>query len=159
MKALFSARSPLWQMIATLILFPLLMLAAYSRQHDTKEFNERDALVLIAGAIVAVLFAAYVAMLLVYNRRNPQTKVNIFGMSPVELKNEDEGMRMVTARATEHVYKYHTFAIPLIALVLVYMPQSVYATLSGLMILLLGHYAVYWRAIWPAFQEPTDETE
>ncbi len=159
MKASFSARSPLWQIVATLILFPLLMLVAYSRQNDTTEFNKLDLFVLIAGAVVLLLFAAYILMLIQYNRHHPENKVGLFGMSPIELKNEDEGMSMFTAHATQRVYKYYTFALPFTALILLYLPHSIYITLTVLMLLMIGHYIIYWHAIWPVFKELPDETE
>lgn len=158
MKAFFSARSPLWQIVITLTLFPLFMLAAYSKQHDTQEFNQLDAAVLIAAACVLLFIGIYTVMLVVYNRRHPSTKVSVFGISPVELKDEDEGMQMLTARATRAVYTYHTVTLPLLGFALLYLPSSIYTTLTGLMLLLLGHYVVYWRAIWPAFQDLPDES-
>ena len=158
MKAFFSARSPLWQIIITLALFPLFMLVAYSKQHDTQAFNQLDAAVLTVAGLVFFLVGLYTAMLVSYNRKHPSTKVSVFGISPVELKDEDEGMQMLTSRATRAVYTYHTVALPLLGLALVYLPSSIYTSLAGLMILLLGHYIVYWRAIWPAFQDLPEES-
>ncbi|RYF28796.1 MAG: hypothetical protein EOO17_04015 [Chloroflexi bacterium] len=97
MKPLFSARSPLWQIAAVIILYPLLMLIAYARS------------------------------------------------------------RMITARATRLVYRFHTFALPLAAVLLIYLPLSIYSALSCLFVLSLGHYATYWYAIWPAFKESEEE--
>lgn len=157
MKPLFSARSPLWQIAAVIILYPLLMLIAYARSQNVDSFTTADAYSLAYAAIALVLTGLYITMLVRYNRRHPNSKIDLTSSTPAELKEEDEGMRMITARATRLVYRFHTFALPLAAVLLIYLPLSIYSALSCLFVLSLGHYATYWYAIWPAFKESEEE--
>lgn len=158
MKQIFSIKSPIWQIIGAAHLYIVALLTTYDKQHGASEVFTPAGIGILAVASLIILYSAIYAIAISrYNKQNPHAKLSITGVKPAELRDEDEGMRMITARATERVYRYHSFALPLSMVFIALSDASAYGVSTILFLLTLGHYLTYWRGIWPAFQETTEE--
>ncbi|MNL61940.1 hypothetical protein D3C87_1859190 [compost metagenome] len=103
--------------------------------------------------IIIVLSIVYTAAILRYNRRHSHTPIRALGLFPPELKEEDEGMRLFTARATRRVYIFHATFLPLFAILYAYLLPPPAIVIGGLAFLTLGHFALYLVTIWPVLGE------
>jgi ABC-type uncharacterized transport system fused permease/ATPase subunit len=106
--------------------------------------------VVIAVVIVSVIYTIALAR---WNRQHPKHPIRYWGLIPPELKEEDEGMRMFTARATRRVYIYFGWAIPAMALVYVHVDPSPLVTLGLFAALAFGQQVIYYVAMLPVFKE------
>ena len=148
-KKLIDIRSPLWQLLAILLFYPTALLIAY--RNDTSDPQHWTVATLMALSLVVFIYVGALGLrTMLHNRKNPSAKINPWSIVPLELKEEDEGMRMITGRATRQTYIYDSAAIPLLALALLFLPHNIYIALTGVVLLSVGHYAVYWRYIWKA---------
>ncbi|MGB3414648.1 MAG: hypothetical protein WBA28_08035 [Microbacteriaceae bacterium] len=152
MKKLFSARSPLWQIsiYSCFVVFGILILLDKEQPSVTGNFNST---MLILSAIVFALGITYCAQIFRFNKKHPKNMIRYWGLLPPEFKEEDEGMAMVTARATRNVYIFHASALPMACIAYIFFLPSALITFIGLSALLLGHFIVYWVSIWPAWSE------
>lgn len=154
MKKLFNARSPFWQLILYGTFFYAAILIA--KRHETKDaelLQLNYSLSFAAGVLLIVIGIAYAVQIIRYNKIHKNTPIRYFGLFPPELKEEDEGMRMFTARATRRVYIFHATFLPILAIIYVYiLPSAVYA-IAGLAFLVIGHFAIYLTSIWPVLEE------
>lgn|GEM_PF-3199403 len=158
MKQIFSIKSPIWQILAATLLYVVVLLITYDKQHSPAEGFTPARIGLFVAAALAILYSIiYTTAISRYNKRNPHDTLSITGVKPAELRDEDEGMRMITARATERVYRYHSFALPLSMVFIALSDASAYGVSTILFLLTLGHYLTYWRGIWPAFGEAAEE--
>lgn len=127
-----------------------------AKRHDTlnqEVLQLNHTLTLVAALVLVLVVAAYTVQIMHYNHLHPKTPIRYLGLLPPELKEEDEGMRMFTARATRRVYIFHATFLPIFAILYAYLlPPPVYVV-SGLAFLVLGHFGIYLATIWPVLGE------
>ncbi len=152
MQSIFSIRSPLWQIVSSIAMFIVLGLITYTEQNPNHS-PIVTVMILLIGLFAFGAIFIFAGLARKYNKTHKHGKLNIWGFSPAELLQEDEGMRMFTGRATQRVYAYHAWALPATAIFITFTQGSVYVTLLALAVLTVGHYITYWRAIWPALQD------
>ena len=158
MKNVFSVKSPLWQIVAASLLYAVLVLVSIDSQApDVRGMTAVRAGIISLAAIVFLYSILYSLALHRHNKRTPLDQLSVTGVKPAEIRDEDEGMQILTAKATLRVYRYHSFALPLAMAVIVLAGSSAIQTITILFAVILGHYVVYWHAIWPAFKESNDE--
>lgn len=138
MKNDFRVQYPLWNIgaifILGLIAFGSQMKINYSE--SSLAISLDNAHLLLIGTI---LFFIYVALfskkVSQHNKMNPSKKLSLFGFKPIEFLEEDEMFQQVTQRATQKVYSFFSFALPLtVVLFLCPLPHLFYI----LIILLLA---------------------
>lgn len=157
MKQLFSIKSPLWQIIAASFLYVILLLIIHDAPNDQSGLTPTRVGLLIGAAAVLLYTVIYIISVITYNKKHPDHRLSVTGIKPPEILDEDEGMNMLTARATKRVYRYHAFALPFLAVFITIIEASLTVVVTALFIATIIHYLVYWHAIWPAFQDTIDE--
>lgn len=158
MKNVFSVKSPLWQIVAASLLYAVLVLVSIDSQApDVRGMTAVRAGIISLAAIVFLYSILYSLALHRHNKRMPLDQLSFTGVKPAEIRDEDEGMQMLTAKATLLVYRYHSFALPLAMAFIVLSGASPLLTVTTLFAVVLGHYIVYWHAIWPTFTESDEE--
>lgn len=79
-----------------------------------------------------------------YNRKNPDDKIKLFGFIPSEFREIDEGQQWVTYKACRNVYIYYSFALPVTAGICFLFSYNILAPLMCIGVLGVGQYIVYW---------------
>lgn len=153
LKKLFTTRSPFWQLLIYSLFFFVAFLTIVRQTGDNEPPQLNNILTLIAVTILIILSGIYTVQVFLYNRKYPKNPIRYYGFLPPELKEEDEGMRMFTARATRRVYIFHATLIPIFAILCVYLLPSHAVIVAGLAILVIGHYGIYLATIWPVLGE------
>lgn len=152
MKSTFNARSPLWQILFIILFFCFLGLNAHEQDANSLA-NQYAVLNVLLGVVLVAYLGIYSFSIQAYNKTNPLKKIKLTGYTPAELNDEDEITELITARATRATYVFHSFAIPLFAVVAVIFSADIYITLVMMAMLAIGHYAIYWYKIWPILRE------
>lgn len=154
MKKLFNARSPFWQLLMYGVFFyAAILIAKRSETTDPDILQLNHVLTFIAALLLIVISVLYTFAITSYNRVHPKNKIRYLGLFPPELKEEDEGMRMFTARATRRVYIFHATFLPILAILYTYLLPPPTAVIAGLAFLILGHFVIYLLTIWPVLGE------
>lgn len=154
MKKLFNARSPFWQVLLYSVFFCAAMLIAERHEAMGAELLRLNkTLTFITAVLLIVIATLYALAILRYNQKHPKSPVRYFGLLPPELKEEDEGMQMFTARATRRVYIFYATFLPIFALAYAYLLPAPTVVIGGLAFLILGHFIIYLVTIWPVLGE------
>ena len=148
MKQFFNARSPLWPCVFLMIFFAFVGNIALGK---TLNLGTLASSILAVAAIT--ICASYLMAIARYNCRHPKHPVKYWGLLPAELKDEDEGMRMFTARATRRVYIYHSVMLPLAGLGYALLLPSPVIMVCAFALLAVGQVVTYWIAMWPVFRD------
>lgn len=154
MKNLFHIRTPFWQLMIYGLFFVAMGLHLYVSEYTVTSILGIDSFTFVNWLLVVVVILAltYGALILSYNHRHPKAPIRYFGLLPPELKEEDEGMRAFTAKATRRVYIFHATFLPIFGMTYAYLLPSPLIVLGGIAFLTLGHFIIYWNAIWPVWQ-------
>lgn len=154
MKKLFNARSPFWQLLLYGVFFYAAILITKRQDTTNPELLQLNhTLTFVAALALVFVGIMYAVQIVRYNRTHQKSKIRFFGLFPPELQEEDEGMRMFTARATRRVYIFHATCLPILAISYAYLlPPPVYVV-AGLAILTIGHFGIYLATIWPVLGE------
>ncbi|TSB48421.1 hypothetical protein [Alkalicoccobacillus porphyridii] len=99
-------------------------------------------LVILVGFLIAFLI-----LMFIHNKRNPNRKVRFFTMTPYELLEDDEGQQWVTNRACRKVYVMYWYAIPLMGALMVSFPYFPEVPLILLFILAIIQYSIMYIEI------------
>jgi hypothetical protein len=153
LRKLFNTRSPFWQLLIYSVFFFAAILTVTQKTSGADLFGINYILTVISAVVLIVLSVIYTVQVVRYNRRHPKTPIRFFGLLPPELKEEDEGMRMFTARATRRVYIFHATLLPIFAIIYLYFLLSPVYVITGLAFLVIGHFAIYLGTIWPVLGE------
>lgn len=154
MKKLFNARSPFWQLLIYGLFFYAAILLAKRHDAATPEvLSLNHALTFIAAVALVAVGALYMAQIVRYNHRHPKHPIRYLGLLPPELKEEDEGMRAFTARATRRAYIFDATVLPIAAMLYVYLLPAPVFVIGGLAVVVLGHFALYLVTIWPVLDD------
>lgn len=154
MKKLFNARSPFWQLLLYGVFFYAAMLITKRQDTTNPELLELNhTLTFIAALALALIGVIYTVQIVRYNHTRPKSKIRFLGLFPPELQEEDEGMRMFTARATRRVYIFHATFLPILAIAYAYLLPPPVCVVAGLAFLTIGHFGIYLATIWPVLGE------
>lgn len=139
-------RSPIWGYFFLVVFFASMALNVV----------ESDLTVWIAAVVVAVtvvVSTTYTIALSRWNKQHLKHPIRYWGLIPPELKEEDEGMQMFTARATRRVYIYFGWAIPATAFIYVLTNPSPLMMIGLFAALAFGQQIIYYVAMLPVFKE------
>lgn len=153
LKKLFTTRSPFWQLLIYGLFIFVAFLAIARETSGVLTIHLNRTLTIASIVILVILSIIYTVKVLRYNLKHPKNPIRFFGFLPPELKEEDEGMRMFTARATRRVYIFHATLLPLLAILCVYFLPPLLFVVAGLAVLIVGHYGIYLASIWPVLGE------
>ncbi|WP_026592863.1 hypothetical protein [Bacillus sp. UNC437CL72CviS29] len=79
-----------------------------------------------------------------YNRKNSDDRIRLFGFTPSEFREIDEGQQWVTYKACRNVYIYYSFALPVTAGICFLFSHHILVPLMCIGVLGVGQYIVYW---------------
>lgn len=158
MKNLFHIRTPFWQLLIYGLFFISMGARLYVNEYAVTELLGMSALTIVNLLLVLVIVLAltYGTLILLYNHRHPKAPIRYFGLLPPELKEEDEGMQAFTAKATRRVYIFHATFLPIFGMAYAYLLPPPLIVLAGITFLTLGHFVIYWSAIWPVWRNSDD---
>jgi hypothetical protein len=108
-------------------------------------------LVLIATLTISAILAFIATR--AHNKSHPKDKLSIFQVMPPELNDNDERLTSLTAKATRNVYLFHNTALPVLAVLLIFLQPSLPIIVILIGALTMGHYIAYWVGIKPALQD------
>jgi hypothetical protein len=157
MKYLPSAKSPFWQMLFAAHAFAFAYLLATGGVDHTSAFDSNSLTIPVGIPILVITFTfsailAYVATR-AYNKAHPKSRLSIFQVMPPELNDDDERLTSLTAKATRNVYLFHNTALPILAVLLIFLQPSLPVVIILTGALTMGHYVAYWVGIKPALQD------
>ncbi len=110
MSKWFGARSVLWPMVVVLLTSAAWCTLVYVRLHHEAR---QVALPLAYGLLLvaAIFFGAFWRSRRIHNLRHPKQQISAWQLVPIEIRNDDEGLRSITASATQWVYTYSMAAL------------------------------------------------
>ena len=157
MKNDFRLQYPLWMMGFIIVLGFLAygISSPITKVIDTE--SETSITVSIGGAGVIFTVGSiilYTIMLTVFwlhlrrhNKRNPLQRISPFAIRPPEYLEQDEGMTYITRKASQKVYTFITWALPLLAAFAIVMPVPKIFIIWGILSIALGQYWIYYREV------------
>lgn len=148
---------PLWQMGFIGILMGLVLIIGFSSTFEVFDdggFEFEFSL----GNDMPFIFLGCLAVFLLYsaifhwkvsqhNKRMPKYKINTMSWKPQEYMEDDELFQEITKRATKKVYTYFVWALPLLAGFYAVLPLGRIWMISGLFLVAMGQYWIYYRTI------------
>lgn len=143
MKNYLNPRSPLWSIIAIILVWCTFI---WGKQ-DTPLFtiNQGSGFgFYMNGFILLAIFGflfLQLGMILRHNATHPKNKIKVTSSIPPEFDERDEGMQHIVYKATRSVYIYYTFAMPILAFLTYSKPTLI---ITGICIVAIGQYAIYW---------------
>jgi len=138
-------RSPIWSLMFIWLAGSIyLFLTIYE---ITALSNVAIGILSIFSLLVLIFTLVWFALIAKFNKKNPNKKISIFSIVPVEFREEDEGMQWLTNRACRKVYMFFYSALPLSFLLLFFLDD-----IKGLPVLIIiglatGQYIIYWSEI------------
>ncbi|TAH35668.1 hypothetical protein EYC59_01770 [Candidatus Saccharibacteria bacterium] len=160
-KYLTHARSPFWQLLFSLESFALmLVLLGANPPHQgvvdlsvNLEQQSTLALLIILAIIVLLSCLLYGLAIQRYNAAHPRAKMRWFRNNTPEIFTQDERLQSLSAHATQRVYRYHSVALPLLALAFFLVRPDTFWAIIFLAIFTIGHYITYLRHSWVALDD------
>lgn len=148
---------PLWQMAGIFIIMGFVVLVGYAATmntfpHGGFEFeinlNESSSIFLVAMLVSAVLYLLLFCLRIAkHNRSMPQHKISMTSLKPQEYLEDDELFQDVTKRATQKVYTYFAWMLPIMAGVYMMFPISRTWMIVGILLVAAGQYWIFYRTI------------
>jgi len=157
MKNDFRVQYPLWQM-AFIILFGGIAFSftgastefinsedefSYSMKLETLESGVISVTILLTFILLAI-FTMKVSQ---HNKQNPDKKISMWQIRPVEYLEQDKGMTYITRRAAQKVYTFFSWAIPTIAMLYLIFDFSKFWMIVGILLIALMQYLIYYLEI------------
>lgn len=160
MKQLFNVRSPLWQILSYGLFFGAAILIVQRPEiTDPSSLHTNYIVSFVIGVVLLIILGLYMLMYIRHNRMHPKNRIRYFGLLPPEFREEDEGLQSFTAKATRRVYIFHASALPVMGMIYVYLYLyfevilSPTLVVSGLGVLVLSHFIIYFVSIWPVLRD------
>lgn len=166
MKNDFRMQYPLWMMgfIVVLGMF------AYGISSPVTEVinTETEQSILIELGPVAGIFAVgsvilYFLMLAVFsyqlkrhNKQNPTQKIPFISFRPPEYLEQDEGMTYITRKASQKVYTFMSWSLPMLAVFAMITPLPRLFIVWGILLVALIQYVIYYLEIRKHFKEEVE---
>ncbi|MFD0712978.1 hypothetical protein [Paenibacillus sp. GCM10027626] len=94
------------------------------------------------------LSALWVILVSIYNRRNPKDRINVWAVTPFEIREVDEGQQWITFKACRNVYIYYSCGLPVAAVTIILIPPNAVYTLITFGLFGLGQFLVYSLTMW-----------
>ena len=159
---------PLWQMGMILILIVLSIVITTSS--ELKIFQDGGFMFEMklenwTGIVFSIGLLSYVVFLTLFliniskhNRRFPDKKINMLTIKPQEYIADDELFSEVTKNATQKVYSYYSWALPVLVIFSLGGFWNRTAIIVGILVIALGQYWIYYRTMRKVFVDGgTDE--
>lgn len=157
MKNDFRMQYPLWMMGFII----LLGMFAYGISSPVTEIINTDTeqsimieLEPVAGFFVIGTAILYIVMLVIFifqmlrhNKKNPTQKVSPFSIRPLEYLEQDEGMTYITRKASQKVYTFMSWSLPLLAVFAMTSPVPRVFIVWGILLVALIQYVIYYLEI------------
>ncbi len=148
---------PLWQM-AFIILFGGIVFVITGA---STEFVNTDAelsyridlrsletvVMLVTGLLTIILLAIFTRKVSLHNKQNPNKKISLWQVRPVEYLEQDEGLIYITRRAAQKVYTFFVWALPTTAMLYMLLDLSKFVMIAGILIIALIQYLIYYLEI------------
>ncbi|WP_223638408.1 hypothetical protein [Planococcus sp. 4-30] len=109
-----------------------------------------------AAALYILLLAGFIFQLTRHNRKNPTQKVSAFSIRPPEYLEQDEGMTYITRKASQKVYTFMSWSLPMLAVFAIFSPLPNLFTVWGILLIALIQYLIYYLEIRKHFKEETE---
>ncbi len=148
---------PLWQMGSIAILMVLVFIVGSSANfevYDEGGFMLTFSLGFVKGMTVYVFLMLYLVTLIAFiakvgkhNKRFPLQKISLLSLKPQEYMDDDELYQEVTRRATQKVYSFFSFALPVVAVFFIMLPISKVWMIISILLLSLFQYLIYYTTI------------
>ena len=166
MKNDFRMQYPLWMMgfIVVLGMF------AYGVSSPTTEVVNTETVQSISielgsvagffavGSVILyfVMLAIFSYQLTRHNKKNPTQKISPFSIRPPEYLEQDEGMTYITRKASQKVYTFMSWSLPMLAVFAIFSPLPNLFTVWGILLIALIQYLIYYMEIRRHFKEETE---
>ena len=153
MKKDFRVQYPLWQ-IGFMLLFMLFVFVLTGTVtnfvNDATSFSYTIKLEALEGFIIflmipvyLIMFIAFMSKLNKYNKEHPANKLSVW-RRPIEYVEDDEAWQMITRKATQKVYTFFSWSLPLSAVIHLFVPTSRFLIILNIVILSLVQYLIYY---------------
>ncbi|MGB6406729.1 MAG: hypothetical protein WBF39_04585 [Planococcus donghaensis] len=157
MKNDFRMQYPLWMMGFIVVLGMFFFGVSSPTTHIVNTETEQSILVELGpiGGLFAVgsvviyflMMIVFYAQLKRHNKKNPSEKISIFPIRPPEYLEQDEGMTHITRKASQKVYTFMSWSLPLLAAFAMFSPFTRFYTALAILLIALIQYVIYYREI------------
>ncbi|GGA36627.1 hypothetical protein [Psychrobacillus lasiicapitis] len=154
MKKDFRVQYPLWQISFMLIFFIIAFIisgATTSYFNDKTSFSYSIQLEALEGGIMFLIIPVYLIMMIIlsskvskYNKEHPTKKISVWRTKPLEYLEDDEAWQMITRAATQKVYTFFTWSLPLSAVFHLIIPTTKLLIILNIVILSLVQYLIFY---------------
>lgn len=167
MKSDFRLQYPLWMMGFIVVLGIFLYGVTSPTTTDIVNTEAQQSFAVeygvIKGFVILGSIAFYLLMLIVFywqmkrhNKKNPKQKIPTFAIRPPEYLEQDEGMMHITRKASQKVYTFMTWSLPMLAIFAMFSPWSRIYTVFAILLIALMQYIIYYREIRKHFKEEAE---
>lgn len=157
MKNDFRMQYPLW-MMGFLVLLGMFAYGISSPVTEIVNTDTEQSIMIelepVAGFFVVGTAVLYVVMLFLFsfqlvrhNKRNPAQKVSLFSIRPPEYLEQDEGMTYITRKASQKVYTFMSWSLPLLAVLAMISPLPRLFIVWGILLASFIQYVIYYMEI------------
>ncbi|ANU11364.1 hypothetical protein A1A1_15199 [Planococcus antarcticus DSM 14505] len=163
MKNDFRMKYPLWMMGFILVLGMFLFGVSSPVTDIVNTETEQSMSVeygLIAGFVIIGSLLLYFLMLIIFyvqlrrhNEKNPTQKISPFAVRPPEYLEQDEGMTHITRKASQKVYSFMIWSLPMLAVFAMFSPLSRIYTVLAILLVAFIQYVIYYLEIRKHFKE------
>lgn len=164
-------KMPLWQMGAIFILIILTSLLApatkillftegrFEFEMMFEGYGDWGGIVLLLAVMMLIIYLIlFILNIQKHNKRFPERKIRMFTLKPQEYMEDDELFDEMTKRATKKVYSYYTWILPFFVGLSLGGSWSRTVILVGILIIALGQYWIYYRAMKKVFKNEDEES-
>lgn len=163
MKNDFRKQYPLWMMGFIVVLGMFLFGVSSPTTNIVNTETEQSILIELGpiGGLFAIgsvilyclMMIVFYAQLKRHNKKNPAEKIAIFPIRPPEYLEQDEGMTHITRKASQKVYTFMSWSLPLLAVFAMFSPFSRIYTVFVILLIALIQYVIYYVEIRTHFKE------
>lgn len=157
MKKDFRVQYPLWQMVF-IVLFGFMAFSFTGVSTELNQNSEGFSYSLEFNPIESIflfgaLFISFISILIFirkisnHNKQNPDQKISMWQIRPLEYLEQDEGMTHITRRAAQKVYTFFVWALPLLAVIYMVFGLPRFWMILGILFLALMQYLIYYIEI------------
>ncbi|MBT2569234.1 hypothetical protein [Planococcus sp. ISL-110] len=165
MKNDFRMQYPLWMMgfIIALGMFTYGISEPTTKVINTEmeqsimiEIGSVDGIFAVGSVILYFLMlAGFSYQLMRHNKQNPTQKIPFISFRPPEYLEQDEGMTYITRKASQKVYTFMSWSLPILAIFAMFSPLPRFYTVWGILLVALIQYVIYYLEIRKHFKEET----
>ena len=150
----FRVQVPLWQ-ISFILLF-LLVAAIFTGEvsgfiNEATSYSYSIQLYALEGFVMVLILPIYIMITVIYtykiskyNKEHPSSKLSFWNSTPHEYLEDDEGWQLITRNATQKVYTFFSWSLPLSAVFHLLVPTSSLLIILNIAVLCFVQYIVYY---------------